>query len=83
MSTGAPGGLSLAGFALTPSAYPADWDWYTTLSRVRLIREHLETTSAILRVEDRSIRRLDICRNFQVFAKRMVPLGEDLRQNPT
>jgi hypothetical protein len=28
-------GFHFAGFALTPSKYPQDWDWYTTSSSVR------------------------------------------------
>jgi hypothetical protein len=48
-------GFHFAGFALTPSAYPANWDWYhnTFLGAGSYISNTWRPTSAILRVEDR------------------------------
>jgi uncharacterized protein len=47
-------GFHFAGFALTPSAYPANWDWYhnTFLGSGSYISNTWRPTSAILRVED-------------------------------
>src|SRR5258705_11068651 len=48
-------GFHFARFALTPSAYPADWDWYhnTFLGSGSYRSNTWRPTSAILRVEDR------------------------------
>jgi len=48
-------GFHFAGFALTPSAYPANWDWYhnTFLGSGSYVSNTWRPTSAILRVEDR------------------------------
>jgi len=48
-------GFHFAGFALTPSAYPQNWDWYhnTFLGRASNVSNTWRPTSAILRVEDR------------------------------
>ena len=48
-------GFHFAGFALTPSAYPANWDWYhnTFLGAGSYVSNTWRPTSAILRVEDR------------------------------
>jgi hypothetical protein len=49
-------GFHFAGFALTPSAYPADWAWYhdTFLGSGQYVSNTWRPTSAMLRVEDRS-----------------------------
>jgi hypothetical protein len=49
-------GFHFAGFALTPSAYPANWDWYhnTFLGSGSYGSNTWRPTSAILRVEDRN-----------------------------
>ena len=48
-------GFHFAGFALTPSGYPANWDWYhnTFLGSGSYVSNTWRPTSAILRVEDR------------------------------
>ena len=48
-------GFHFAGFALTPSAYPADWDCYhnTFLGSGSYVSNTWRPTPAILRVEDR------------------------------
>lgn len=47
-------GFHFAGFALTPSAYPQNWDWYhdTFLGSGQYAGNTWRPTSAILRVED-------------------------------
>jgi hypothetical protein len=48
-------GFHFAGFALTPSAYPANWDWYhsTFLASGSYVSNTWRPTAAVLRVEDR------------------------------
>src|SRR6478672_9252364 len=48
-------GFHFAGFALTPSAYPQNWDWYHNqfLGSGEYVSNTWRPTSAILRVEDR------------------------------
>jgi hypothetical protein len=48
-------GFHFAGFALTPSTYPANWDWYhnTFLGSGSYVSNTWRPVSAILRVEDR------------------------------
>jgi len=48
-------GFHFAGFALTPSAVPANWDWYHNifLGSGSFVSNTWRPTSAILRVEDR------------------------------
>ena len=47
-------GFHFAGFALTPSAYPANWDWYhnTFLGAGSYVSNTWRPTAAVLRVED-------------------------------
>jgi hypothetical protein len=47
-------GFHFAGFALTPSTYPANWDWYhnTFLGSGSYASNTWRPTSAVLRVED-------------------------------
>jgi hypothetical protein len=49
-------GFHFAGFALTPSAYPQDWDWYhnSFLGAGSYVGNTWRPVSAILRVEDRN-----------------------------
>jgi hypothetical protein len=49
-------GFHFAGFALTPSAYPQNWDWYhdTFLGSGQYANNTWRPTSAVLRVEDRT-----------------------------
>ena len=49
-------GFHFAGFALTPSKYPADWDWYhnTFLGAGSYVSNTWRPTSAIMRVEERN-----------------------------
>jgi hypothetical protein len=49
-------GFHFAGFALTPSVYPADWDWYhnTFLGSGSYVSNTWRPVSAVLRVEDRT-----------------------------
>ena len=49
-------GFHFAGFALTPSVYPANWDWYhnTFLGSGSYVSNTWRPTAAILRVEDRT-----------------------------
>ena len=48
-------GFHFAGFALTPSDYPANWSWYhdTFLGAGSYVSNTWRPTSAVLRVEDR------------------------------
>jgi hypothetical protein len=48
-------GFHFAGFALTPSTYPADWPWYhdTFLGSGSYVSNTWRPTSAVLRVEER------------------------------
>jgi hypothetical protein len=47
-------GFHFAGFALTPSAYPANWNWYhnTFLGSGSYVSNTWRPTAAVLRVED-------------------------------
>ena len=49
-------GFHFAGFALTPSDFPADWDWYHNhfLGAGSYVSNTWRPTSAILRIEDRN-----------------------------
>ena len=66
-------GFHFAGFALTPSAYPQNWDWYhNQLMGVGEYKSNTwRPTSAILRLKQ-SIRQQKIADNFQICAERMV-----------
>ena len=72
-------GFHFAGFALTPSAFPANWNWYhdTFLGAGSYASNTWRPTSAILRVEDRAHPATqDLPADVQVIAERVVPLGE-------
>ena len=78
-------GFHFAGFALTPSAYPQDWDWYHNIfiGAGQYKGNTWRPTSAILRVEDRehpSIRRLPA--TFKSSPNEWYSWENDLTKNP-
>ena len=78
-------GFHFAGFALTPSKYPADWDWYHNkfLGAGSYVSNTWRPTSAILRVEDRkhpATRNLPV--TFKSSPSEWYRWEKDLRQNP-
>ncbi len=78
-------GFHFAGFALTPSKYPADWDWYhnTFLGAGSYVSNTWRPTSAVLRVEDRAhpaTRNLPA--TFRSAPSEWYRWERDLRQNP-
>jgi hypothetical protein len=78
-------GFHFAGFALTPSTYPANWDWYhnTFLGSGSYASNTWRPTSAILRVEDRThpaTRHLP--ETFKSSPSEWYRWEKDLRQNP-
>ena len=81
-------GFHFAGFALkpsTPSAYPADWDWYhnTFLGSGSYVSNTWRPTSAILRVEDRRHPATHhLPETFKSSPNEWYRWEKDLRQNP-
>jgi hypothetical protein len=78
-------GFHFAGFALTPSAYPANWGWYhdTFLGSGSYVSNTWRPTAAILKVEDRAhpaTRRLP--GTFQSAPNEWYRWEKDLRENP-
>ena len=78
-------GFHFAGFALTPSAVPANWDWYhdTFLGAGQYVSNTWRPTSAILRVEDRThpaTRHLP--ETFRSSPNEWYRWEKDLRRNP-
>jgi hypothetical protein len=78
-------GFHFAGFALTPSAYPANWDWYhnASLGSGSYVSNTWRPTSAILRVEDRrhpATHGLPV--TFKSSPNEWYRWEKDLRQNP-
>jgi hypothetical protein len=78
-------GFHFAGFALTPSEYPANWDWYHNkfLGSGSYASNTWRPTSAILRVEDRqhpATRHLPA--TFKSSPNEWYRWEKDLRQNP-
>ena len=78
-------GFHFAGFALTPSAYPANWDWYHNkfLGSGSYVSNTWRPVSAILRVEDRkhpATRHLP--ETFKSSPNEWYRWEKDLRQNP-
>jgi hypothetical protein len=78
-------GFHFAGFALTPSVYPANWDWYhnTFLGSGSYVSNTWRPVSAILRVEDRkhpATRNLP--ETFKSSPSEWYRWEKDLRQNP-
>lgn len=78
-------GFHFAGFALTPSAYPQDWDWYhnTFLGSGQYVSNTWRPTSAVLRVEDSThpaTKNLPV--TFASAANEWYRWSNDLRKNP-
>ena len=78
-------GFHFAGFALTPSAYPANWDWYhkTFIGAGSYVSNTWRPTSAILRVEDRKHpATYHLPETFRSSPSEWYRWEKDLRQNP-
>jgi hypothetical protein len=78
-------GFHFAGFALTPSAYPANWDWYhnTFLGSGSYVSNTWRPTAAVLRVEDRTHPvTAHLPRTFASAPNEWYRWEHDLRQNP-
>lgn len=78
-------GFHFAGFALTPSTYPANWDWYnnTFLGTGSYVSNTWRPTSAILRVEDRKHPATHhLPETFKSSPNEWYRWEKDLRQNP-
>ena len=78
-------GFHFAGFALTPSAVPANWDWYhnTFLGSGSYVSNTWRPTSAILRVEDRKHPATShLPETFRSSPNEWYRWDKDLRQNP-
>jgi uncharacterized protein len=78
-------GFHFAGFALTASAYPANWSWYhdTFLGSGQYASNTWRPTSAVLRVEDRAhpaTRNLPV--TFRSSPSEWYRWEKDLRANP-
>jgi hypothetical protein len=78
-------GFHFAAFALTPSAYPANWDWYQNsfLGSGAYVSNTWRPTSATLRVEDRrhpATKHLP--ETFKSSPNEWYRWEKDLRQNP-
>jgi hypothetical protein len=78
-------GFHFAGFALTPSAYPANWSWYhdTFLGSGQYVSNTWRPTPAVLRAEDRAhpvTRRLP--ETFRSSPSEWYRWQNDLRKNP-
>ena len=78
-------GFHFAGFALTPSAYPANWDWYHNafLGAGSYVSNTWRPVSAILRVEDRKHPATShLPETFKSSPSEWYRWEKDLRQNP-
>jgi hypothetical protein len=78
-------GFHFAGFALTPSAYPSNWDWYhdTFLGSGQYASNTWRPTSAVLAVEDRGHPATrDLPPTFRASPNEWYRWAKDLRQNP-
>ena len=78
-------GFHFAGFALTPSAYPANWSWYhdTFLGSGQYVSNTWRPTSAVLRVEDRSHPATrHVPETFRSSPSEWYRWEKDLRENP-
>jgi hypothetical protein len=78
-------GFHFAGFALTPSDFPQDWDWYhnTFLGSGEYKGNTWRPTSAILRVEDRSHpSTVNLPETFKASPNEWYSWKNDLRDNP-
>src|SRR6266436_2017460 len=76
-------GFHFAGFALTPSTYPANWDWYHNTFLGSYVSNTWRPTSAILRVEDRRHPATQhLPETFKSSPNEWYRWEKDLRQNP-
>jgi hypothetical protein len=78
-------GFHFAAFALTPSAYPANWDWYhnTFLGSGSYASNTWRPVSAVLRVEDRKhLATHHLPETFKSAPNEWYRWERDLRQNP-
>lgn len=78
-------GFHFAGFALTPSAYPANWDWYheTFLGAGSYVSNTWRPTTAVLRVEDRTHpATAHLPQTFTSSSSEWYRWEHDLRRNP-
>lgn len=78
-------GFHFAGFALTPSEVPANWDWYhnTFLGSGSYVSNTWRPTAAVLRVEDRAHPATrDLPVTFTSAPNEWYRWEKDLRQNP-
>jgi hypothetical protein len=78
-------GFHFAGFALTPSAVPANWDWYhqTFLGSGSYVSNTWRPTSAMLRVEDRQHpATYHLPETFRSSPNEWYRWEKDLRRNP-
>ena len=78
-------GFHFAGFALTPSDVPANWDWYhnTFLGAGSYVSNTWRPTSAVLRVEDRHHpATVQLPPTFRSRPNEWYRWEKDLRQNP-
>jgi len=78
-------GFHFAGFALTPSDVPANWDWYhnTFLGAGSYVSNTWRPTSAVLRVEDRHHpATVHLPATFRSRPNEWYRWEKDLRQNP-
>jgi hypothetical protein len=78
-------GFHFAGFALTPSDYPANWDWYHNdfIGTGQFKSNTWRPTSAILRVEDASHPAMkSLPQTFKSAPSEWYRWEKDLRKNP-
>jgi uncharacterized protein len=78
-------GFHFSAFALTPSDYPANWDWYhnTFLGSGQYVSNTWHPTSAILRVEDhKHPATKGLPDTFKTSPNEWYRWEKDLRQNP-
>lgn len=78
-------GFHFAGFALTPSDFPQDWDWYhnTLLGSGQYVSNIWRPTAAILRVEDRKHPTTKhLPKTFKSSPNEWYRWENDLRKNP-
>jgi hypothetical protein len=78
-------GFHFAGFALTPSAYPQNWDWYHEefLGSGSYVSNTWKPTSAVLRVENRDCPCVQgLPDTIRTAPSEWYRWSKDLRQNP-
>ena len=77
-------GFHFAGFALTPSVYPQNWDWYHNifLGSGSYVSNTWHPTPAVLRVEYRNPATKDLPDTFRTAPNEWYRWSNDLRNNP-